>query len=99
MNEKWGEMEQKGVKHHDGLPSICLHQAAGATDVPTQGFTQYSDEIKELTATTEQHAQLLMIHFPSTWQTHCVRFQIDEPICLLFGAAMLGPACYMLCII
>lgn len=99
MDEKWREMEQKAVEHHDRLPRVYLHQAAGATDVPTQGFTQDSDEIKELTATSEQHAQLLMIHFPSTWQTHSVIFQIDEPICLLFGAAVLGPACYMLCII
>lgn len=72
MNEKRGEMEQKGVEHHDRLPCVCLHQAAGATDVPTQGFTQDSDEIKELPATSEQHAQLLMIHFPSTWQTHTI---------------------------
>lgn len=54
MNEKWGEMEQKGVKRHDRLPCVCLYQAAGATDVPTQGFTQDSDEIKELTATSMQ---------------------------------------------
>lgn len=35
------------MKHQDSLHCVSQHQAAGASDVPIQGFVLYINDIKE----------------------------------------------------
>lgn len=94
MGARTGVICSLRVKHQDSLPCVSLQQAAGAIDVPIQGFTLYINEIKESSVTVEQcfhlcSAQLAMLHFPSKWQT-VLYFRLMNPSVIYSGRQRLA---------
>lgn len=62
---KKGEMGHEGMKHQDSLHCVSEHQAAGASDVLTQGFMLYINKIKESFIVVLPNKPCLALHFPS----------------------------------